>query len=681
MVSMLITACGGGGGSGGSSNNTAALASPSVVALLAGNVGGIGNLDGTGAAASFNLTNTVATDSVGNVYVADSRNQVIRKITPAGVVTTLAGTGVVGHADGVGTAASFNYPYGVATDSAGNVYVTDTSNSIIRKITPTGLVTTLAGVAQVIGHADGTGTAASFAYPTGIATDSTGNIYVADASNHTIRKITPAGVVTTVAGVAGVPGHADGVGTAASFNYPGGVATDSMGNIYVADTSNHTIRKITPARVVTTLAGTATVAGFADGVGTAASFNYPYGVATDSAGDVYVADTLNNAIRKITPAGVVTTLAGTGTAGHADGTGAAASFNRPNGVATDGAGNIYVADTNNSIIRNITPTGVVTTLAGTAGVIGHADSVGTGASFAYPTGIATDSVGNIYVADSNNQTIRKITPTGLVTTLAGTAGVTGGTDGTGAAASFAYPGGVATDSAGNIYVADTSNSTIRKITPAGVVTTLAGTGTAGYADGTGAAASFNNPYGVATDSAGDVYVADTFNSTIRKITPAGVVTTLAGTGTAGHADGVGTTASFSYPDGVATDGAGNIYVADTGNKVIRKITPAGLVTTLAGTAGVLGSADGVGPAASFNFPHGVVTDSAGDVYVTDTFNSTIRKITSAGVVTTVVGSNVLYGFIAGSLPGVISAPYGLALTGNTLYFSMNNGIVQVVNLP
>jgi len=683
LASLLLASCGGGGGSdSGSSGTTSPVAQ---LSLLAGSAGGSGNTDGTGAAASFTSPYSVATDSSGNVYVADTNNHTIRKITPAGVVTTVAGSaGVRGSADGTGAAASFNTPSSVATDSSGNVYVADTFNHTIRKITPAGVVTTLAGSAGVFGSADGTGAAASFNFPRGVATDSSGNVYVADTFNSTIRKITPAGVVTTLAGSAGVGGSADGTGAAARFNLPRGVATDSSGNVYVADSSNSTIRKITPAGVVTTLAGSAGVFGSADGTGAAASFTSPYGVATDSSGNVYVADTDNSTIRKITPAGVVTTVAGSaGVFGSADGTGAAARFNNPIGVATDSSGNVYVADTNNHTIRKITPAGAVTTLAGSAGVIGSADGTGAAASFNRPFGVATDSSGNVYVADLSNHTIRKITPAGVVTTLAGSAGFSGSTDGTGAAARFNFPIGVATDSSGNVYVADLSNHTIRKITPAGVVTTVAGSaGVSGSADGTGAAASFNNPYGVATDSSGNVYVADFSNHTIRKITPAGVVTTLAGSaGFSGSTDGTGAAASFNNPRGVATDSSGNVYVADSNNSTIRKITPAGVVTTLAGSAGVSGSADGTGAAASFNNPYGVATDSSGNVYVADTFNSTIRKITPAGVVTTLAGSAGVIGFVPGDLPGVLNSPYGVALFGSTLYATSRNAIVQVTNVP
>jgi len=680
--------CGGDCGSGDKGEPASSLA------LFAGNMGGVGDSDGTGAAASFNQPFGVATDTAGNVYVADTLNGTIRKITPAGVVTTLAGTaGVRGSTDATGAGASFDRPEGVAIDSAGNAYVADTFNGTIRKITPAGVVTTFAGTAGVFGSTDATGAAARFSFPIGVATDGAGNIYVADRGNSTLRKITPAGVVTTLAGTAGVFGSIDATGATASFNGPFGVATDGAGNVYVADTNNNTVRKITPAGVVTTLAGTAGVRGSTDATGAAASFNGPFGVATDSAGNVYVADGGNSTIRKIAPAGVVTTLAGTaGVTGNTDATGAAARFGLPLGVASDSAGNVYVADSDvisdeadllvlNSTLRKITPAGAVTTFVGAARVTGGTDATGAAASFNFPTGVATDCSGNVYVADTDNNTIRKITPTGVVTTLAGTAGVRGSTDATGAAASFNQPYAVATDSSGNVYVADSGNSTLRKITPAGDVSTLAGTaGVIGSTDATGAAASFDFPMSVATDGAGNVYVADTVNNAIRKITPSGVVTTLAGTARVrGSTDATGAAASFNFPQGVATDSAGNVYVADTNNFTVRKITPAGDVSTLAGTAGVFGSTDATGAAASFRFPVGVAVDSAGNIYVADFGNSTIRKITSAGAVSALAGMAGQQGFTRGALPGLLRRPPGVAVSGTSLYITLYTGVAVVQN--
>ena len=606
----------------------------------------------------YKLYSDIKLDSNGNMYTADYTNNKIIKITPSGVVTTLAGSGAQGSIDGNGTAASFNNPQGLAVDSTGNVYVADTGNHRIRKITPAGLVTTLAG--STSGSIDGTGIAAKFNSPNGLAVDSIGNVYVADTNNSRIRKITPAGVVSILAG--STPGSTDATGTAAKFSYPRSVVVDSStGNVYVADTNNNRIRKITPAGLVTTVAGS--TYGFADGTGTAAKFSYPRSVVVDSStGMLYVADTDNHKIRKITPDGVVSTLAGS-TYGFADGIGTAASFyfpsglaldstgnvyvvddkirirkinsvssdvstlmtivnymNQPSGVAVDSTGNIYVVNSGDQKIYIITSGGSVSTFAGST--TESTDENGTAASFSYPRGVAVDGLGNVYVADTGNHMIRKITPAGLVTTVAGS--TSGFADGTGTAARFSGPQGLAVDSTGNIYVADTNNFKIRKITPDGVVSTLAGS-TYGFADGIGINASFKHIFGVSVDSTGNVYVADTYNNMIRKITPDGVVSTLAGS-TPGSTDATGTNAKFNSPNGLAVDSIGNVYVADSGNNKIRKITPDGVVSTLAGS-GLRGSEDGIVTAASFNSPNGVALDSKGNIYVADINNKKIRKIT------------------------------------------------------
>ena len=594
--------------------------------------------DGTGTAARFQSPTGITIDSNDNVYVADNLNQTIRRITSAGVVSTLAGSsGLAGSADGVGIAARFKNPEGIAVDSSGNVYVADTQNSTIRKITSAGVVTTLAGTAGVSGSADGNGAAAKFVYPRGVAVDSSGNVYVADTGNQNIRKITSTGVVTTFAGTAGSYGNADGTGAAAKFSSPFDVAVDSSGNVYVADNDNSTIRKITSTGIVSTIAGITSLRGSTDGSGADARFKYPHGITVDSSGNVYVADFGNGTIRKITSVGVVTTISGggalggvdIGSFGSADGNVGDARFALPAGVAVDINGNVYVGDYGNATIRKITAAGVVTTLAGTAGQKGSVDGTGAAARFQGTFGIAIDARGNAYVADNYNNTIRKITPAGVVTTLAGTAGVVGTTDGSGIDAKFGYLSSVAVDINGSVYVADTGNSTIRKITAAGAVTTIAGTaGSTGSADGTGAVAKFFYPYGVAIDSSGNVFVADTSNHTIRKIASTGLVTTLAGSpGVWGSADGAGADAKFDYPVGVAVDSSGNVYVADWGNATIRKITSAGVVTTIAGIKGFRGSTDGTNVDAKFGYPWGVAVDSTGQIlYVTDIYQNTIRKI-------------------------------------------------------
>jgi sugar lactone lactonase YvrE len=655
------------GGNGNVGTTGTAPAIPGTLAIFAGVPSGEGSADGTGAAAHFYYPAGVAADTSGNVFVADNNNNTIRKITPAGVVTTIAGSaGSFGSTDGTGTAARFQGPEGVAVDGAGNVFVADGSNHTIRKITPAGVVTTLAGKAGSDGHADGTGAAAQFATPTGVAVDGAGNVFVADGR---IRKITPAGVVTTLA-------------ETVDWSYGEGIAADGAGNVFVANTYSNTVWKITPAGVVTTLAGTAGSSGSEDGTGADARFNRPTGVAVDKAGNVFVADSSNHTIRKITPVGVATTLAGTaGWSGSDDGTGAAAHFNHPMGVAVDGVGNAFIADAYNNTVRKITPDGVVTTLAGTAASGDRTDGTGAAARFYSPAGVVVDGTGNVFVADSEYCTIRKITPAGVVTTLAGTARAIGSPDGTGPAARFNTPQGLAADQAGNVFVADSGNNKIRMITPAGIVTTLAGAaGTPGSADGTGSAARFNGPTGVAVDNDGNVFAADNGNHTIRKITPAGAVTTLAGTaGASGSVDGIGAAASFNDPQGVAVDKAGDIFVADNGNHTIRKITSAGIVTTFAGTAGSFGSADGTGAAARFNYPTGVAVDGSGNLYVSDGFNHAIRKITPDGVVTTIVGvvPPPPLGNVPGPLPASITWPGGVAVDPATgsLYITVDSAVM------
>lgn len=400
---------------------------------------------------------------------------------------------------------------------------------------------------------------------------------------------------------------------------------DHAGNVYVTDTLNYTIRKITPAGVVSTLAGTADHHGPADGQGRDARFYGPRGVALTAAGDLLIADSNNNTIRKVTPDGFVSTLAGL-SGGAADGVGEQARFYVPSGVAVDTAGNIFVADTDNHTIRKITPDRRVTTLAGLAGFRGSADGPGSSARFYSPGAIAVDAEGFLFVSDTYNRTVRKISPDGVVSTFAGMAGKHGSTDGPGQTARFSWPHGLAFDAAGNLYVADSSNRTIRKITREGVVTTFAGLAdSSGTEDGLGSAARFNYPAGLAIDGAGNLYVTEKFRFTIRKITPEGLVTTLAGQpGSSGSADGDGATARFFYPFGIAADRAGNLYVADGFNHIIRMVTPSGFVTTVAGVAGAVGSADGIGSAASLFYPGGVAVDPTGNVYIADTGNNTIR---------------------------------------------------------
>ena len=316
--------------------------------------------------------------------------------------------GLTGNTDGVGSVAGFAYAGGVSVDGNGNLYVADTSNHTIRKVTQGGEVTTLAGLAGTPGASDGNGSGARFNNPGGVTVDSYGNVFVADTNNHTIRKISSTGLVTTFAGSAGIIGSGDGPGNAARFNYPNGVVVDLEGSVFVADTNNHTIRKITAARAVSTLAGTAGSLGSTDATGSAARFNFPMGIAVDLARRVIVADQFNHTIRRVTSGGVTSTVAGTpGSAGAADGHAATAGFNYPAGVAVDTLGTIFVADTSNGTIRRMESNGWVSTIGSMAGALGFVDGQGVNARFNGPVGIATRSAGVIYVADMNNSRVSR----------------------------------------------------------------------------------------------------------------------------------------------------------------------------------------------------------------------------------------------------------------------------------
>lgn len=560
-----------------------------IVTTIAGSATSTGTNDGSASEARFTSLSGLAADATGNLLAFD--NATLRRITAAGVVTTLAGSAAqVGSADGAGAAARFGSGGAIAFDADGNAYVADTDNHTVRRVTPAGVVTTIAGSAAVPGTADGTGAAARFTRPAAIAFDRAGNFVVADTGSHTVRRVTPGGAVTTIAGVAGTAGFADGPALAATFSFPSGVAVDRAGNVFVA--SDTTIRRLTPAGVVSTFAGTAQTSGSTDGTGTAARFTGPGNLLFGNDGFVYAADSTGDEtlVRRIGPEAQVTTFAGVAERSSiVDGTGSQARFREARGVAVDDAGTVYVADT--TTVRRVSPLGVVSTIAGAddGGASAAVDGNRTTARFAFLQGIARDASGNLFVTDRH--AIRRITPAGDVTTLAGVVDLPGPADGTGSAARFRNPRGLATDAAGNLYVADTGNYTVRRVTPAGVVTTLAGTaGTQGTADGTGAVARFNFDHtgsitgsalqfvsggiGVAVDASGVVFVAD--SRAVRRITAGGQVTTVA-------------TSTTGRLSGIAVLPNGSLYVANANDCVVQLLLPtvAGYVAeTVAGSASV-----------------------------------------------------------------------------------------------
>lgn len=613
----------------------------------------------------FLAPTTTAMDASGNLYIADSAANCIRKVTPAGEISTLAGKGTFesygyssfgGFTDGTGMTASFFAPMGLTIDEAGNLYVADAGNETIRKVTPEGVVTTLtreSGGRLFLGSI------------TSIARDPAGGFYVTSTDKNQILHVSAQGLDSTFAG-SGKSGLTNGTGFVADFNAPRGIAVASDGTVYVADTGNHCIRKITPQRVVTTFAGGA-AAGATDGTGTAATMNAPRGLALDAAGNLYVADSGNRRLRKITPQGVVTTLAGSGTGGYLDGVGDAVRFASPSGLCLGRDGNLYVADSQGANVRKVTPQGAVSTVVSST----YADGDAAHAKLYLPSDLAMDRDGNVYVTDTGNNRVRKVTPEGIVTTLAGN-GLSSSADGTGLDAGLPSPRGMAVDSQGNVFVA--AGNRICKITPQGVVTTFAGSITgSGYADGTGTQAKFSTLQGLAVDAADNLYVADNGNYRIRKVTPIGVVTTLAGSGTPGSVDGPGTTAQLGSSGPLAVDAGGNVLLADSSYHRIRKITPQGIVSTV-----TLTNVDGVATNAPLSQPNGIVIDASGNMYVSDSGHNRILKVTPQGAASTIAGS--LDAGYADGLASKLNYPRGLLLDGRgrLLVADRSNHCIRVI---
>jgi Cu/Ag efflux protein CusF len=542
----------------------------------------------------------VAAGGDGNLYVSDRGNTIRKIFLATGDVTTLT--------------TSLSGVSAIDTDGAGNLYAAETY-TISKVVLATRAVTTIAGLLRTAGAQDGVGSAARFDHLAALVADRAGHLYVADEYNCTIRRVDlgTAGV-TTLAGTADAVDWVDGTGAAARFNRPRGLALDGAGSLFVVDAFNHVVRRIqTASGQVTTLAGIPTYSGNRDGRGSEALFLNPWGISSDGAGALYLADWGNSLIRKIDVAtGQVTRAAGSmGTFGHRDGRGASVLFRGINFSHGDGQGNVYLTEESNDTVRRVViATGEVTTIAGAPGQPGSADGRGPNARFDNPSGMTDDGAGNLYVADSANATIRRVVlATGDVTTIAGSPGMAGIVDGVGPAARFYGPQGLAHDGAGNLYVADMSNQTVRRIDLATMtVTTVAGLArTSGYADGVGAAARFYNPRSLLADRAGSLYLIDGAQDWyLRKIVIAtGEVTTFMDGSRARAGDDPGVTLQLISDDpDIVGDGQGNIYLSDSASAVVRKIDLAtGRITIVVGVRG-RGTGVQTGPLpARLNRPH------------------------------------------------------------------------------
>ncbi|HET6881662.1 MAG TPA: MBG domain-containing protein [Pirellulales bacterium] len=644
------------------SSSAAAVGPNTTINTIAGGLGS--GLPAT--AASIGYATNIVVDSSGNLFIPDLFGNVVREVqSGTGNLVTAAGNGLGGFSGdgGAATAATIYNPQGVAVDSSGDLFIADYGNHIVREVDhATGVITTVAGNGTAGYSGDGgAATAAELSSPVDVAVFG-GNLFICDLAN-VIREVNlTTGVITTVAGngTRGFSGDG-GAATAAELAAPQGIAFDSAGDLFIADNFNYRVREVDHATGnITTVAGNGSF-GFASGDGgaaTAATIGEPYAVAVDpSSGDLFIADTISNKVRKVvnpTGAGVISTVAGTGFSGYSGdgGPGTAAELNYPDGLAVDASGDLYIAEQNGFRVRKVVlATDTITTAAGNGDTFFGGDGhPATEAQFT-AVGIAVDPSGNVAIADGGNNRVREVNhATGIMSTVAGNG--TRGFNGDGGAATAAElisPQAVAFDSSGNLFIAEGND--IREVNQAtGNIATVAGNGSPGFTGDGGAAtaAELRDPEGIAVDSSGDLFIADTFNQRVREVDHAtGVITTVAGDGTGGFGGdgGQATAAELAGPTGVAVDSTNHLlFIADEGNDRIREVNLAtGVITTVAGngTAGY-GGDGGAATAAELKVPQGIALDGSGDLFIGDTENRRVREVDLAtGTITTVAGNGTL----------------------------------------
>lgn len=610
----------------------------------------------------------IAFDSHGNGYVAQYGESRIRKISPDGsMVTTLVGDGIPGFSGdgGPASAARIDQPFGLVIDAADNLYFADAGNGRVRKVTPAGVITTVAGNGSNQHSGDGgAATSAGMMQPYGLALDGAGNLYISDWQAHRIRKVTPAGIISTIAGN-GTAGFSGDGGSAlqASLNLPEGMSLDQAGNLYVADALNHRIRMITPSGIISTVAGNGTTTSSGDGgPATQAGIYYPFNVIVDPEGGLVIGDT-NCFIRRVV-AGTISTVAGNGSCDGQGATGPAlgAGIGAPEGMAFDAEGDFFFADPDHGVIRRIyTDVFTIETVAGIGNYRG--DGVPALEAVIGPmSGVTVDPAGNVLFTEGYpNRRVRMVTPAGIIHTIAGNGDWWDGASHVSALATgMDLPMGVVKDAAGNVYFADRAANVVRKITPAGTSVTLAGSGNASYSgDGGDPLLAGMDPWDLALDAAGNLYIADRQNNRVRRLTPAGELSTMAGTGVAGFAGdgGLATAAMFNGPSALAIDALGQLYVHDQLNSRVRRIS-AGKISTVAGNGAYVPGGGNGGPAtqAQLGNVRGLAVDRNGILYLAE--GNVFRRVTPDGRINAVPWAGYMYDVAADAAGSVHIATAG-----------------------
>jgi uncharacterized protein (TIGR03437 family) len=663
-----------------------AVDSSNNVYIADGNSHGIRKIDSSGNINLFSTINAVdlKVDAAGNVYAADGFATVY-KITPAGVATAIAGGSVgFGGDGGPATAARLSSPQGIAFDSQQNLYIADTDNCRIRKVS-SGVISTVAGSGVCgLGGYNGQALAAQLAFPSSVAVDSSGNIYIAEYF-YILKVFASSGLINVIAGNGDA--LANGPAANSAIGLGDSLATDSSGNLYIADPDFDLVRVISGANIRTIAGmspGGVASPGFSGdgGPGTSAQLFNPIDIALDSNGFVYIADQYNQRIRKLDQAFNISTIAGTNHYGGDSGPAASALLDLPETVTMDSNGYLYFADTFNNRVRRITPAGVVTTVAGT-GECGYSGDSGpaTAAKLCHPFGLAVDAANNLYIADSVNSVVREVGINGFINTVVGTGDY--GDTGTNVLANTAhleFPYGLAFDPAGNLYISDYDANRVRKVTPDRVITYFAGNSNSSFSGDGGLAtsAAIDAPEALATDSAGNLYIADTGNERVRKVSTGGVISTVAGTTQANAARTNATSTFIGAPGGMAVDAFGNLFISEPNLGYIVEVTPAGAISSVAGNGKFTFDSDGLALNAALNGPGGMTLDVHGNLYFADVGNSRIRElIPDAPTQLSISGGDGQTGNAGATLqiPLTVTASFqgGTPVSGLPVTFSLTSG--------
>jgi sugar lactone lactonase YvrE len=622
--------------------------SAGVITTIAG-TGDAGDTGDGGQATSAQLRGPggLAVDGHGRVFVADTGNHRIRRIDAAGIITTVAGTGEGGYSNDnqVPTLAKLNSPQGVAVDGAGNLFIADTGNHRIRYVNSSAtnsIIVTRAGTGTAGFNGDRTATDAELNNPTSVAVDNDGNVFIADSANHRVRKVGSNGAITTVAGI-GSPGSTGDNSSAvmAALNNPTGVALDGD-ELLIADSGNHRVRRVVGGTISGAAGGGNGSAPESDEA-TAAILGERLGVAADPLGGFAVVDAFGMRVRHVDTTGTIATSAGNGTAAGSNGGGAATNTQLAglNGLSSSPSGGFTFTNFPSLTYGVDDRTESISTIAG-GGPIGYSGDNGpaTAAGFLVPRGLAYDRDGNLYISDVVNHRVRRVDSKGIVITVAGNGGVWDGTGsgGDGGPAVMAPLGtsyDVAVDSTGNLYIADFANSRIRRVDRAGLITTIAGTTAGDSGDGFDAKrAQLRNPISIAIDSDDTLYISDTNNGKIRRVKD-GKITLFAGGGT-GPDGSAATSALLQRPFGIALGADHSLYIVEESTARVRRVRD-GIITTVAGTGEFQFRADG-GPAkdAPLSVPYDVAVDSKGGLLISEADH--IRRVDPSGNITTVVGA-------------------------------------------